>query len=95
MNPALHLKEVERLYDKLRALMSDLHASDGKYTTQAQCSALEFLECLGWTFDVNAQADIDRFSSELGIDDEGYRLNADGERLTDVHRWHVPAEKLV
>lgn len=91
---ALRAKEVERLVEKLRAFDSDMAASDGEYTKSAMWSALEFLECLGFVFDVNAQADMDELRSELGIDDEGYRLGADGERLTDGHRWHVPAERL-
>lgn len=88
------LKEVERLHEKLRALESDLQASDGEYTEQANWSALEFLECLGFVFDVNAQADMDQLRSELNIDDEGYRLNSDGERSTR-HRRHAPAERIV
>jgi hypothetical protein len=90
---AIYMKEVERLQSKLAAFSSDLSGVEpvGTWSKQAEWSALEFLECLGLVFDVNAQADMDHLRSELGIDDEGYRLDADGER---GDRVHTPARRI-
>lgn len=89
----LHLIEVQKVHDALSDYINELIGvhPEGTPSTKSNWSAVEFLERLPFAFScVDTEAELDQYRTELGIDDEGYRIGPDGERM---HRWHTPAER--
>lgn len=89
----LHQLEAMKLLDALKDYVGHLQGAriEGTPGTQSNWSAVEFLERLPLVFSgVDTEAELDQYRTELGIDDEGYRIGPDGERM---HRWHTPAER--
>jgi hypothetical protein len=89
----LHQLEAMKLLDALKDYVGHLQGAqiEGTPGAQSNWSAVEFLERLPFVFpSVETEAELDQYRTELGIDDEGYRLNSDGDRM---HRWHTPVER--
>lgn len=79
----VHQIEAQKLCDALVEYIKHLQGAEieGTPSTQSNWSAVEFLERLPFVFGVETEAELDQYRTELGIDDEGYRLNSDGDRM--------------